>query len=222
MRRKYYFWNHAQSEVPWERQEGRRREGVLDSLVPFPIYWRMDGWLWDEQRRFSDFAGTLHSLFCFPVCSHLRSSRGVPGASPTCCDGLMDGRWWWMVVDGWWWMGSKKVLWFCWKFFQMKFTAYKFSVFWKICEKLFLSEKNPTSSFKIGGIFRKKMFRKFLETSVIISLLKDNSLSFGKKFQKLFLSENNPTLSFKIGGIFRKKNLPQIPWNFGHNLLIKR
>ena len=25
----------------------------------------MYGWLWDEQRRFSDFAGTLHSLFTF-------------------------------------------------------------------------------------------------------------------------------------------------------------
>ena len=37
--------------------------------------------MWDEQRRFSDFAGTLHSLSCFPVCSHLRTSRGVPGAS---------------------------------------------------------------------------------------------------------------------------------------------
>ena len=80
----------------------------------------------------------------------------------------------WRTVDGggwWWWMGSKKVLWFCSKFCQMKFTAYKSSVFWKICEKLFLSEKNPTSSFKIGGIFRKKMFPKFLETSVIISLI---------------------------------------------------
>ena len=44
----------------------------------------MDGWLWDEQIRFSDFAGTLPSLFCFPVCSHLPSSLRVPGASPTC------------------------------------------------------------------------------------------------------------------------------------------
>ena len=57
----------------------------------------MDGWLWDEQRRFSDFAGTLHGLFCFPVCSRLRSSRGFPGALPTyvmsrdVTDALTDG-----------------------------------------------------------------------------------------------------------------------------------
>ena len=30
-------------------------------------------------------------------------------------------------------------------------------------------DKNPTSSFKIGGILGKKIFRKFSETSVIIS-----------------------------------------------------
>ena len=93
---------------------------------------------------------------------------------------VVDGGWW--MVDGGWWMVEKNVLRFCSKFFQMKLTAYKCAVFWKICEKLFLSEKNPTSSFKIGGIFRKKMFRKFLETSVIISLIKDISLYFGKKF----------------------------------------
>ena len=53
-------------------------------------------------KRFSDFAGTLHTLFCSTVCSRLRSSRGVPGASPTC---VTDGGWWWMVVDGGgWWM----------------------------------------------------------------------------------------------------------------------
>ena len=42
------------------------------------------------------------------------------------------------------------------------------------CEKsaktFFIAEKNPTSSFKIGGIFGKKMFSNFLETSVIISI----------------------------------------------------
>ena len=87
----------------------RKRERVLVSLVPFQLYCRMNGWLWDEQRRFSDFAGTLHSLFCFPVRSHLRSSRGIPDASPTCVtDGggwwMVDGGGWWMVDGGWWWM----------------------------------------------------------------------------------------------------------------------
>ena len=47
-------------------------------------------------------------------------------------------------------------------------------------------EKNPTSSFKIGGILGEKIFRKHLETSVIISLQEGDSRYVGKKFQKLF------------------------------------
>merc|ERR1711951_194644 len=69
----------------------------------------------------------------------------------------------------------------------------------------FLPEKNPTSIFKIGGILAKKIFRKFLETSVISSFQRGDSRYFGKKFQKLFQVDTNPTLSFKIGGILAKK-----------------
>ena len=58
-------------------------------------------------------------------------------------------------------------------------------------------DKNPTSTFKIGGILRKKMFRKFVETSVIISLEKGDWLYFEEKFQKLFQVEKNPTSSLK-------------------------
>ena len=36
--------------------------------------------------------------------------------------------------------------------------------FGKSAKNFFLLEKNPTSSFKIGGIFGKKMFRKSFET----------------------------------------------------------
>ena len=49
------------------------------------------------------------------------------------------------------------------------------------------------------------MFRKFLETSDIISLQGGDSQYFGKKFQKLFQVEKNPTLTFKIGGRRKKK-----------------
>ena len=34
---------------------------------------------------------------------------------------------------------------------------------WKICENDYVSEKNPTSSSKIGGIFGQKMFSDFYE-----------------------------------------------------------
>ena len=58
--------------------------------------------------------------------------------------------------------------------------------FGKSAKNFFLLEKNPTSIFKIGGILGKKMFRKFLETSVIISLYDGHSRYFDKKFQILF------------------------------------
>ena len=47
-------------------------------------------------------------------------------------------------------------------------------------------EKNPTSGFKIGGILGEKIFRKHLDTSVIIRLQKGDSRYVDKKFQKLF------------------------------------
>ena len=93
----------------------------------------MDGWLWDEQRKFSDFAGTLHGLFCFPVCSRLRSSRGVPGASPTC---VTDGGWW-MVVDGFQ-KGSLILL---------KILSNEV-YFWKICEITFYIRNKSDFKFQ--------------------------------------------------------------------------
>ena len=66
-------------------------------------------------------------------------------------------------------------------------------------------DKNPTSTFKIGGIFAKKMFRKYLETFVIISLQGGDSRYFSKKSQKLFKVDKNLTSSFKIGGKEKKK-----------------
>ena len=66
-------------------------------------------------------------------------------------------------------------------------------------------KKNPTSTFKIGGIFAEKMFRKYLETFVIISLQGGDSRYFSKKCQKLFKVDENPTSSFKIGGKDEKK-----------------
>ena len=55
-------------------------------------------------------------------------------------------------------------------FIEKKPRGKKIAVFSKICEKLFLSEKNPTLSFKIGGILAKKILRKFAETLVMINL----------------------------------------------------
>ena len=49
-------------------------------------------------------------------------------------------------------------------------------------------DKNSTLNFKIGDILAKKMFRKFLEASVIISLYKDYSSYFisVKNFKNFF------------------------------------
>ena len=42
------------------------------------------------------------------------------------------------------------------KIFRMKFRSYKCAEIWKFCEKLFLSENNPTSTFKKMGFFGRK------------------------------------------------------------------
>ena len=76
---------------------------------------------------------------------------------------------------------------------------------WKICEKLFLSEKNPTSIFKIGGILQKKMFRKFIETSVIISLSKGYSTYFTKKFKNFFKWKKIQLEISKLGILWKTK-----------------
>merc|ERR1711951_127836 len=54
-------------------------------------------------------------------------------------------------------------------------------------------------------MFRKKIFRKFFETSVIISFSKGNSLSFVKKKSKTFLSGKKSNLNFQNRGFFWKK-----------------
>ena len=66
--------------------------------------------------------------------------------------------------------------------------------------------KNPTLSFKIGGILAKKI-RKFLETSVISSLKRADSRYFGKIFLKTFLSGKKINLNFQNRWYFGKKNL---------------
>ena len=58
------------------------------------------------------------------------------------------------------------VLWFCWKFAQMNFRWNKFAPIWKKILKNFESEENPTSTFKIGGFCRQKMFSNFPENLV--------------------------------------------------------
>merc|ERR1712243_221696 len=74
---------------------------------------------------------------------------------------------------------------FKWKKIQLQVS--KSGVFWpKKISKTFLNGKNPTSSFKIGGILGEKIFRKHLETSVITSLQKGDSRYVGKKIQIFF------------------------------------
>ena len=81
----------------------------------------------------------------------------------------------------------------------------KIANFGKSEKNFFLPEKNPTSSFKIGGILGKKMFRNFYENLQKWSLGEKKFANFGKSEKNFFLPEKNPTSSFKIGGIFGKK-----------------
>ena len=133
-----------------------------------------------------------------PYVAEFFHPSGVPRESQLV---LTDG--WWMV-DGGRWMGSKKVLWFCSKFCQMKFTAYKFAVFWKICEKNFLSEKKSDLKFENRAFFVVKKVSLIFFIEIIFRWKK--IAVFSKIYEKRFLSEKNLTSSFKIGGIFRKKS----------------
>ena len=71
--------------------------------------------------------------------------------------------------------------------------------------KTFLSGQKSNFTSKIGGILRKKKFRKCLETSVISGLERADSRYFGQKLQKLLKVDINPTSIFKIGGILAKQ-----------------
>ena len=76
-------------------------------------------------------------------------------------------------------------------FIEIKFRWNKHIQFSKICEKNFLSEKNPTSSFKIGGIWWSKkvlwffyfFFRKKLQVNFFLPIFENlrKTFSFGKK-----------------------------------------
>ena len=91
----------------------------------------------------------------------------------------------------------------------MKFRVNKFAKFWKICEKVFLSEKNPTSSCKIGGFGRQKIIRKSFQTSVIISFKKEKN-AISALLRKTFFSGKYSNFNFQNRGYFVKKNDPQI------------
>ena len=67
---------------------------------------------------------------------------GSPERSEACCD----GRWW--MVDG-----RKKSSRILLKIFSDEVRCYKCAQIWKICKKLFVSEKNPTLTFKKSGFF---------------------------------------------------------------------
>jgi len=65
-------------------------------------------------------------------------------------------------------------------------------------------DKNPTSSFKIGGILAKKIFRKFLETTVINSYRETIPDISAKNF-KNFLSGQKSNFKFQYWGYFGEK-----------------
>jgi len=110
-------------------------------------------------------------------------------------------------------------------FYRNKVQVKKNIEFSKICEKRFLSEKNPTSSVKIRGFGGQKMFFKFAEILLIISSEKEKFLvlavfrktfSIGKKsnfnFQNrgYFLEKNNPPKKFLWFFYFFYRNKPQV------------
>ena len=73
-----------------------------------------------------------------------------------------------------------------------------------VLRKTFLIGKYSNFNFQNRGYFVKKMFRKFVETSVIISLNRDNWLYLTQKFQKK-LSGKKSSFNFQNRGFFGGK-----------------
>ena len=90
------------------------------------------------------------------------------------------GRW----TDGGW--VPKRFSDFSQNFFRWSSQHITLPYFGKSAKNFFYRKKIRLQVSKSGVFSGKKIFRNFLETSVIISLLKDSSLYFAKKFQKLF------------------------------------
>merc|ERR1712081_166340 len=79
-------------------------------------------------------------------------------------------------------------------------------------EKTFFLRKKIHLQFSKSGVFwGKKMFRKFLETSVIISLYGGDSRYFGKKISKTFLSGKKSNFNFQNRGFCEKKKIKISP-----------
>ena len=76
-------------------------------------------------------------------------------------------------------------------FLEMKFRQKKFAVFWKIGEKLFFTEKNPTSSSKIGGFGGQKMFSDFLGVFLEMKFRWNKCAVIWEICEKLFFTGKN-------------------------------
>ena len=94
----------------------------------------------------------------------------------------------------------------------MQFRYDKFAVSWKIWKKLFYRKKIQLQVFKIGGFGDKKMFRKSFETSLIISLKKDN-LPYLAVLCKTFSIGKYSNFKFQKSGNFGSNSL----WVIGQN-----
>ena len=95
-----------------------------------------------------------------------------------------------------------------------QFMKKKNSVFSKICEKNFLSEKNPTSSVKIGGFCSRKVSLIFFYRNKV--QVRKKKSQFSKSAKNLFYRKKI-RLQVSKSSVFCEKNVPQICWNFGHN-----
>ena len=82
--------------------------------------------------------------------------------------------------------------------------------------KTLLSGKKSDFKFKNRGYFGKKMFRKSFETSLIISLEKDN-FPYLAVLRKTFLIGKYSNFNFQNRGYFGEKNIPQSSSNFGQS-----
>ena len=87
---------------------------------------------------------------------------------------------------------------------------------WKKSAKNFFSGKKSDFKFQNRCYFGKKLFRIFLESSVIISLRGGDSRYWAKTFKNIF-KWTKIRLQFSKSGVFRGKKVSQIFSNFAYN-----
>ena len=105
---------------------------------------------------------------------------------------------------------EKNVLWFFFKFTEMKFRVNKCAKIWKISKKLFLTGNKSNFKFQNRGYFREKNIPQICWNFVHNKIVIIKFAEFWKICEKLFFTGKKSNFKFQNRGYFRKKMFRKI------------